>query len=51
MGATHAVLACNSTIFLRLVLHLVWVARGNEVFLLPLSYMAMANAAAYIFIV
>jgi len=47
-GATHAVAVTNGTVALRLALHLVGVAAGDEVLLPPLSFVATANAVAHL---
>jgi len=47
-GAEHAVAVTNGTVALRLALHLVGVAAGDEVLLPPLSFVATANAAAHL---
>ena len=47
-GAAHAVAVTNGTVALRLALHLVGVAPGDEVLLPPLSFVATANAVAHI---
>ena len=47
-GAKHAVVVSNGTVALRLSLHLVGVAHGDEVLLPPLSFVATANAVVHL---
>lgn len=47
-GASYAVAVTNGTVALRLALHLVGVEPGDEVLLLPLSFVATANAVAHL---
>lgn len=47
-GAGHAVVVSNGTVALRLALHLVGVAYGDEVLIPPLSFVATANAVAHL---
>jgi len=42
-GADHAIAVCNSTIALRLALHLVGLITDDEVLVPPLSYVAKVN--------
>ena len=50
-GASHAVVVSNGTVALRLALHLVGVSLKDEVLLPPLSFVATANAFAYLNVV
>lgn len=47
-GARQAVAVTNGTVALRLALHLVGVAAGDEVLMSPVSFVATANAAAHL---
>lgn len=47
-GASHSVVVSNGTVALRLALHLVGVAHGDEVLIPPLSFVATANAVAHL---
>lgn len=48
VGARHAVAVCNATAALHLALHVAGVGPGDRVVTSPITFLASANAAAYV---